>query len=413
VEDAALEDRQVEGEHGRLRLDQRGQLPGHLDAGGAHRVGRDAGIARRRPRGQGIGGGAQAALLVLASRPARALAVARSGARRRDQQRPQRPTQPVLRRGTYPAQVRVGAGGVAPGGRVVGRVPKRRRQVGVLAECLQDQLLRLDRASIALGGPRGQQRGGSPLDRRGRRPPRRLEQVRIGRVALHLVRHPLQHQRREGQHAQEPAELLGGDAVGLASPQEAAGQREPADLLSRQARDLVGVLRCPAKQNGAVHHFQAGRGQQQAERRHGVVEHPGPGQKQLDQHVVDRSARIARLVGAVALPVIAWVVDRDRLGERSERVHGRKGTRLDHPLDPLGGVLDGVLLGQAAHLQGTAAQPQRQDRVVLERLQPALRAGQRGAGVSRQLLRAEGPAGADHATAGQRQPLVGQPRPQV
>jgi hypothetical protein len=63
-----------------------------------------------------------------------------------------------------------------------------------VAERLQDQLLGLDRASIALGGPRGQQRGGSPLDRRGGRPPRRLEQGRIGRVALHLVRHPLQHQ---------------------------------------------------------------------------------------------------------------------------------------------------------------------------------------------------------------------------
>ena len=162
-----------------------------------------------------------------------------------------------------------------------------------------------------------------------------------------------------------------------------------------------------------MHHFQAGRGKQQAERRHGVVEHPGPGQEQLDQHVVDGSARIARLVGAVALPVIVWVVDPGRLGERYERVHGRKGTRLDYPLDPLGGVLDGLLLGQAAHLQGTAAQPQRQDRVVLERLQPAVRAGQRGAGVSRQLLRAEGPAGAHHATAGQRQPLSASRAPQV
>jgi hypothetical protein len=72
-----------------------------------------------------------------------------------------------------------------------------------------------------------------------------------------------------------------------------------------------------------------------------------------------------------------------------------------------------LLLGHRADPEGAVAQPQRQDRVVLELLQPALRPSQGTAGTPRQLVRAERPAGAQHATAGQRQPLVGQPRPQV
>jgi hypothetical protein len=144
-----------------------------------------------------------------------------------------------------------------------------------VAERLQDQFLGLDRASIALGGPRGQQHRGSPLDRRGCSPPCRLGQGRIGRVALHLVRHPLQHQWREGQHGQEPVEFLGGHPVGLLRPQKAAGKREPADFLARQVRDLVGVVTRPGQHDGAVRHFQAGRGQEQAERRDRVVQHPG------------------------------------------------------------------------------------------------------------------------------------------
>jgi hypothetical protein len=111
------------------------------------------------------------------------------------------------------------------------------------------------------------------------------------------------------------------------------------------------------------------------------------------------------------------MVDADRRREPSQRAQRRTGARLDHRPDPLGDRLSGFvafLLRQRADLEGAVAQPQRQDRVILELLQPALRPSQGGVGTPRQLVRAERPAGAQHATAGQRQPLVGgQPRPQV
>ena len=287
--------------------------------------------------------------------------------------------------------------------------PRAPAPVRVVAECLQDQLLRLDRASIALGGPRGQQRGRARWT--GVAAAFRAASSRAASAGLRSTSSATRSRPRAR------VSTLRNQPSSSAKTRSASRlHRKPRVSVNPRISSAVGPRPrrgppAPRPAERRRHHLQAGRGQQHVSRRRGR-QASGPGQEQLDQDVVDGSARIPRLVGPSPCPSSSGSSTPTASANAmsaSMAARARASTTRSTRSAASSTASCSVGCPPPGHRRAAAASGSCRPRTP----PTSRRAAQRGAGVSRQLLRAEGPAGADHATAGQRQPLVGHPRPQV